>query len=162
MRNYQESLTNLINHAKPHTNSQLFVQDIPNLQDLVDRNTPMKPINVEFNTHGGVMWGYCPRCNSLMVGNTGCANNECRQKIDWQINTPSKPKPKKTNFEAKKTNFEAKLYRQCLDDLKRLYGMAPYDGNTNYVRNDGYFAASINKQYPKEVIEECRKELKRK
>lgn len=153
MRNYQESLTNLINHAKPHTNSQLFLQDIPNLQDLVDRNTPMKPLNVEFNTHGGVMWGYCPRCNSLMVGNNGCANNECRQKIDWQISTPSKPK---------KTNSEAKMYRNCLDDLKRLYGMDPYDDNTNYVRNDGYFAASINKQYPKELIEECRKELKRK
>lgn len=128
-------------------------ESIKTLYELVEKDTPMKPINVEFNTHGGVMWGYCPRCNSLMVGNTGCANNECRQKIDWRINTPSKPK---------KTNSEVKMYRNCLDDLKRLYGMDPYDDNTNYVRNDGYFAASINKQYPKELIEECRKELKRK
>ena len=156
MNKYQEALEFLCDNSKlTQFNIGQSQWASETLQELVDKDTPMKPINVEFNTHGGVMWGYCPRCNSLMVGNTGCANNECRQKIDWQINTPSKPKPKKTNF-------EAKMYRACLYDLKRLYGMDPYDGNTNYVRNDGYFAASINKQYPKELIEECRKELKRK
>ena len=35
----------------------------------------------------------------------------------------------------------------CVEDLKRLKGLPPYDGPSNIVCNDGYFAQSIEQDY---------------
>jgi len=35
----------------------------------------------------------------------------------------------------------------CVKDLKKLYGLPPYDEASNYVRNDGYFARAIQRDY---------------
>ncbi len=45
---------------------------------------------------------------------------------------------------------------KALDDLKKFYGRAPYDGGSNIVRGDGYFARSIEKRYGMSIPELAR------
>lgn len=76
MNKYQEALNNLILTARK-------TEDIRTIQELVDKETPMKPIPC-FTTHQTIKWWACPRCNAEMLfENQGCRNNDCRQKIDW-------------------------------------------------------------------------------
>ena len=36
---------------------------------------------------------------------------------------------------------------EALDDLRKLQGLPPYDGDGNICRGDGYFARSLEKKY---------------
>lgn len=60
-----------------------------------------------------------------------------------------------SNVKVKSTNKQ-----ECLDDLRRLYALPPYNGSTNYVAHDGYFAQSIRDGYDEKLLAECRKELR--
>jgi hypothetical protein len=40
----------------------------------------------------------------------------------------------------------------CLEDLRKLAGLPPYDGGANPCRGDGYFAMSINQKYDSAVV----------
>ena len=49
--------------------------------------------------------------------------------------------------------------RTAEDQLRKLHGLPPYDGPSNYLRADGYFAASIDKEFPKEEIRRAKERL---
>jgi len=44
--------------------------------DALGKQIAKKPIHDSFYYH-------CPICNGIVYKGRGCANNECRQKIDW-------------------------------------------------------------------------------
>lgn len=46
---------------------------------------------------------------------------------------------------------------KCVDDLKKLNGLPPYDGGSNFVRNDGWFARSIEQDYDRATRDEAEK-----
>lgn len=60
-----------------------------------------------------------------------------------------------------KQNKQSTDISECKDKLKKLYGLKPYDGSTNYVKNDGYFKASIERDYSSETIKQAKKELEK-
>jgi hypothetical protein len=45
------------------------------------------------------------------------------------------------------------------DDLKKLHGLPPYDGDGNIVKGDSYFAACIRRNYSAADIERVKREL---
>lgn len=45
------------------------------------------------------------------------------------------------------------------DDLKKLYGLPPYNTPTNMVYGDGYFARSLKNKYGEEAVNKAKKEL---
>lgn len=47
--------------------------------------------------------------------------------------------------------IEASRKAAAFDDLKKLNGDHPYDGGSNIVRSDGYFAASLERSYGKDL-----------
>ena len=49
--------------------------------------------------------------------------------------------------------------KACIDDLKKLSGLPPYDGPSNYVAGDGYFAMSIKRDYDSDILAEAEKEI---
>lgn len=129
-------------------------ESIKTLYELVEKDTPKEPINIQYNTHGYPLLGNCPICNTLVVAHTGCSNNDCRQRLQWDIKVNlSEAKPIKV------TKFQDNLRRECMEDLKKLYGLKPYDGSSNYVMGDSYFGAGIRKKYPSELIEVCKADL---
>ncbi len=46
---------------------------------------------------------------------------------------------------------------EAIDDLKKLYGIAPYDGDENISKADGYFAKSLERKYEM-TIEQLKEE----
>jgi len=44
--------------------------------EALEKQIPKKPIHDSFYYH-------CPICNGVVYKGRGCANNECRQAIDW-------------------------------------------------------------------------------
>lgn len=49
--------------------------------------------------------------------------------------------------------------QQCKDKLKKLHGLAPYNTGMNPCLYDGYFAASIERDFTPETIAQAEKEL---
>ena len=49
----------------------------------------------------------------------------------------------------KRSDIPAKL----IDKLKKLEGLPPYNGPSNIVRNDGYFAASIEQEFGSHMVQ---------
>lgn len=49
----------------------------------------------------------------------------------------------------------------CVDALRKLEGLPPYDTGSNIVRSDGYFSQSIERDYPEAVRKEAKKIIKR-
>lgn len=49
-------------------------------------------------------------------------------------------------------------YKDCLDDVKRLQGIFPYDDGGNICRGDGYFYQSLKSKYSKDMLEKAFKE----
>ena len=43
----------------------------------------------------------------------------------------------------------------CVEDLRKLYGLPPYDGPDNYVQGDGIFARSIKIKYFNDTYNEA-------
>lgn len=60
-----------------------------------------------------------------------------------------KPKVKKEPFPA---TLESQQKAKAVDDLKKLNGDPPYDGGSNIVRNDGYFAISLERKYRMSIV----------
>lgn len=58
-------------------------KDVSTLEELVERSTPKSPVDIIYNTHGGVMFGKCPVCGRLVVAYHACPDNDCRQAIKW-------------------------------------------------------------------------------
>ena len=56
----------------------------------------------------------------------------------------------------KSTNVE-----QCVDQLKKLEGLPPYDTWSNHCAGDGYFAASIERDFSPETVVAARKKVKK-
>lgn len=84
MKKYQEALDRFEEAFRNITlNDDLANERRDLLQELVDRATPMKPTKNDKANHD---WNrvFCPNCGQwlLFIG-AGCANNDCRQKIDW-------------------------------------------------------------------------------
>jgi len=52
-----------------------------------------------------------------------------------------------------------KTFNMLLDDLSKLYGLPPYNTDTNFVRGDGYFASAIEQSYSQEDIQKAKKQL---
>src|SRR3990172_1024393 len=48
---------------------------------------------------------------------------------------------------------------EAVDDLKKLYGVSPYDGAENLCKADGYFAKSLERKYEM-TIEQLKIEVK--
>lgn len=56
------------------------------LQELVDKATPKKPIVQTFKSpylKSYINKGFCPQCNQEVEEDNCCSNNDCRQAIDW-------------------------------------------------------------------------------
>lgn len=51
--------------------------------------------------------------------------------------------------------MESQDIKACVDDLKKLKGISPYNTSTNYVVNDSWFWMSIQKKYSKETIKQA-------
>jgi len=49
--------------------------------------------------------------------------------------------------------------QECVEDLKKLRGVAPHNHPSNIVYGDGYFARSIDNKYTAQVREEAEKRL---
>lgn len=89
MSKYQEALNNVRKFEREHNMSKFGdVVPQPNsdtLQELVDKETPIKPINTVFlDTHKNVKVGNCPNCkddNLHFWHQKYCWN--CGQKLDW-------------------------------------------------------------------------------
>ena len=90
MNKYQEALNRIKVHVPDYKliNNHIVEvdkhSDLCKLQELIDRETPMKPI-IKRNTHGHIMWGICDICKSrepIWFGQR-CSNDTCGQKIDW-------------------------------------------------------------------------------
>ncbi len=47
---------------------------------------------------------------------------------------------------------------EAIDDLKKLYGVTPYDGSENISKADGYFAKSLERKYEM-TIEQLKEEV---
>ena len=63
-------------HHKQHD------EDIETLQELVDKSTPKKPLEIIFNNFGmGERIGRCPNCKILV--NQFQTHCKCDQKLDW-------------------------------------------------------------------------------
>jgi hypothetical protein len=63
------------------------------------------------------------------------------------------------NFTKKQGGHEMSNYEKLKDNLKKLYGLPPYNTPTNICYGDGYFAASIERDFAKEDISKAEKEL---
>lgn len=50
-------------------------------------------------------------------------------------------------------------YLKCLNELKKFYGLAPYDNFCNLCYYDEFFYYSIEKKFGKELVEKCEREL---
>ena len=80
MSKYEEAFKKIISqdHNKIYTESATL------LQELVDKETPKKPIKNEKLNHDQFS-DLCPTCRTtLLYKSAGCHNNECRQRIDWR------------------------------------------------------------------------------
>ena len=53
------------------------------IKELVNKSTPMKPINTHYNTHGNLLWGDCPICKNKTIAFRNCNMPECSQALDW-------------------------------------------------------------------------------
>ena len=49
--------------------------------------------------------------------------------------------------------METNEVKKCVDDLKKLRGLPPYNTPSNIVLNDGRFAKNISDNYSTDVIE---------
>jgi len=49
--------------------------------------------------------------------------------------------------------------QECVEDLKRLRGVAPHNHPSNIVYGDGYFANSLKTKYTSQVMAEAEKRL---
>ena len=52
---------------------------------------------------------------------------------------------------------KAPTLANCVEDLKKLRGMPPYDTTSNYVQGDAYFAKSIDRNYSEKTYEQALK-----
>ena len=79
MDKYQVALNNV---KRVYVESEHYdEEDIAILQELVDKETPMKPIR-----KGKLNSLYCPKCDRpLMFEGTICCD-KCGQKLDWSDN----------------------------------------------------------------------------
>ena len=50
---------------------------------------------------------------------------------------------------------------ECIRDYRMLLGLPPFDGPENITRNDGYFAASIERDYSEAIRKEANKVIAR-
>lgn len=75
LRKYQRALDNLALHS-------IRSEDVETIQELVDKETPMKPINKYKIDFGIGNCGDCLKCESLVnYQMTYCSG--CGQRIDW-------------------------------------------------------------------------------
>jgi hypothetical protein len=85
MNKYQEALYSL---EREHIVSDFCKNETDLLQELVDRATPMKPIEIlvydEFIGANHYIQT-CPNCGLEVYDNNCCHNNDCRQALDWII-----------------------------------------------------------------------------
>lgn len=51
---------------------------------------------------------------------------------------------------------------ECIRNLKMFYGLPPYDGPTNYCRNDSWFKISIYNDFEEETIIQAKAEIRNK
>ena len=90
MNEYQDSLNELYENAtngedvyikQKHIKGITECRDV--LQELVDKATPKKPLEIIFNNFGmGERIGRCPNCKILV--NQFRSHCECDQKLDWR------------------------------------------------------------------------------
>lgn len=99
---YQEALDNLVHckselkcHTCKHKERCTMERDSNILQELVDKETPMKPITIK--PEGNSIWDYptdrikCPNCNVQLPMKKNCLKKKnpilycsrCGQKLDW-------------------------------------------------------------------------------
>ena len=80
MNKYQEALNKLYNDACGYEYQKSSIKEKELLQELVDKATPKKPLNMII-TQYGLSIGDCPICKGTVVQGNGCA--KCLQAIDW-------------------------------------------------------------------------------
>lgn len=49
------------------------------------------------------------------------------------------------------SNDKPDTVTNCVNDLRKFRGLSPYNTPSNYVANDGYFGAWINRNYSKQT-----------
>lgn len=78
---HQEALNELRRLSVSERQNKLY----DSLQELVDKETPMKPVyripDISWNKNEKL--AHCPTCDWRLDWEQGCHNNKCRQKIDW-------------------------------------------------------------------------------
>ena len=62
-----------------------WAMDLAILEDLVDRNTAEPPINYATVDPKEPVISRCPNCGWRVHPNYACANNDCRKKLDWDL-----------------------------------------------------------------------------
>lgn len=86
---YQEALDKLISMIvlEKHINSEhnkKFYEAQPLLQELVEKEKPMKPIWKGTDSQGATFYySYCPKCSTQVSKYTNKYCTKCGQKIDW-------------------------------------------------------------------------------
>lgn len=61
---------------------------------------------------------------------------------------------KNSNDTQKSTDFN-----ECLDKMKKFYGVVPYDGSSNYLKGDGWFYSSIERDFDADTIKEAKEKI---
>ena len=86
MKKHQEALSRLRDTDLYYSDDSKFHQDLDVLQELVDKATPIKPIENILGT-GKYLITYtheCSKCgNYLEVSNKYCS--ECATELDWSV-----------------------------------------------------------------------------
>ena len=82
MNKYQEALGILNNVPLDDKNNEIIrAEATHNLQELIDRATPMKPKEI-YTTAMGLRLGVCPLCGITVFEGMGCP--KCIQALDWE------------------------------------------------------------------------------
>lgn len=76
MSKYQEALMKLVNHN--YSTRSEKNKHIKTLQELVNKETPMKPIR-----KGVLNWWHCPCCDASLYFDNQPRCQICGQKLDW-------------------------------------------------------------------------------
>lgn len=71
---YQEALKKL----KLFFGNSPYTKELTILQELVDKETPMKPVR-----KGKLNWLHCPRCDKSLYFENQPRCQDCGQKLDW-------------------------------------------------------------------------------
>ncbi len=86
MNKYEYSLKDIkirIGNFKNSDHIGKALQDITELVERATKKKPLKKLNIQVSGNNWTDY-YCPSCGEIVKEDECCANNECRQKLEWE------------------------------------------------------------------------------